>query len=248
MVAPFTDSTPPSAVIGVAVHPTSTSGTLLSWPAASDNVAVDHYAVYAAQNATPAIGPGTLVGTTALQSFAHTGLAAGQNWHYLVVAVDAAGNTGPSSPDAAVTVAAPTKIEAETLAGSATGTAPAAAQSNCCNITWSGNAQLFIQSTAQGQYATVTFTAPSTGRYDFSAAHTVAGDYGVVTVAVDGAKLGNAFDGYAPSVQIADATQDYGSIQLSAGTHTLTVTASAKDPWSSSYRAGIDYLLLSPSN
>ena len=247
-VAAFTDSTAPGAVTGVAVHATSTTSTLLSWPAASDNVGVDHYAVYAAQNASPAIGSGTLAGTTAVPSFAHTGLAAGQNWHYLVVAVDAAGNSGPPSADAAVTVAAPTKIEAETLAGSATGTAPAASQPNCCTIVWSNNAQLFIQPTAVGQYATVTFTVPGSGRYDLSAAQTVAGDYGVVTVAVDGTKLASPFDGYAPSVQITDATQDYGPVRLTAGTHTLTITATAKDTWSTSYRAGIDYLLLSPSS
>jgi hypothetical protein len=248
LVAPFTDATAPGAVTGVAVHATSAVSTLLSWPPASDNVGVDHYAIYATQNAAPSIGPGTLVGTTAMPSFAHTGLAAGQNWHYAVVAVDAAGNTGPPSADAAVTVAAPTKIEAETLAGSATGTAPAASQPNCCNIVWSNNAELFIQPTAPGQYATVTFTAPTTTRYDFSAAQTMAGDYGVVTIAIDGTRLGNPFDGYAPSVQITDATEDYGSLQLAAGSHTLTITATAKDAWSTSYRAGFDYLLLSSSS
>jgi hypothetical protein len=248
MVAPFTDATSPSAVTGVAVHATSASSTLLSWAAASDNAAVDHYAVYAAQNAAPAVGSGTLVGTTAVPSFAHTGLAAGQNWHYVVVAVDAAGNAGTPSADAAVTVAAPTKIEAESLAGSVTGTAPAASQPNCCNIVWSNNAQLFIQPTAPGQSATVTFTAPATGRYDISAAQTLAADYGVVTLAIDGTRLGSAFDGYAPSVQITDATEDYGTVQLAAGAHTLTIAAAGKDGWSSSYRAGVDYVVLSPSS
>ena len=248
MVAPFTDVTAPSAVSGVAVHATSAGSTLLSWTAASDNVAVDHYAVYAAQNAAPVVGAGTLVGTSGVPSFAHAGLAAGQSWHYVVVAVDAAGNAGAPSADAAVTVAAPTKMEAESLAGSVTGTAPAASQPNCCNIVWSNNAQLFIQPTAIGQYATVTFTAPAAGRYDVSAAQTVAGDYGVVTVAVDGTRLGGAFDGYAPSVQITDATEDYGAVQLAAGAHTLTIAVGGKDGWSGGLRAGVDYLVLSSSS
>ena len=37
-------------------------------------------------------------------------------------------------------------------------------------------------------------------------------------------------------------------MNLSAGNHTLKLTATAKDPWAANYYAGFDYLLLSPSS
>lgn len=248
VVAPFTDSTAPSAVTGVQARATGTASTLVTWKPALDDVGVEHYAVYAAQGGAPAIDAAHLIGTGADPSFAHTGLAAGQNWHYRVAAVDAAGNAGTPSADVAVTVAAPVKIEGESLAAGAAGTAPVLAQSNCCNITWSGNAQLWVQATAAGQYTRVTINVPASGRYDLSAVQTLAHDYGVVTVAVDGTALGGPVDGYAPSVQITNQAQDYGAVTLSAGSHTLTLTATTKDPWAANYYAGFDYLLLSPSS
>ena len=247
-VAPFTDSTAPSAVSGAAAHATGSGSTLVTWTPASDNVGVDHYAVYAAQGSAPTIDAAHLAGTARDPSFAHTGLAAGQNWHYRVTAVDAAGNAGAPSPDVAVTVGAPVKIEAESLVSSATGTATVTAQANCCNLTWSGNAQLWMQATAAGQYTKVTFNVPAAGRYDLSAVQTIAHDYGVVTVAVDGTPLGGPFDGYAPAVRITNNAQEYGAVNLSAGNHTLTLTATAKDSWAANYYAGFDYLLLSPSS
>lgn len=247
-VAAFTDTTAPTAVSGVVARATGSGSVVVTWAAAVDNVGVDHYAVYAAQGAAPAIDSAHLVGTSADTSFAHDGLGSGQNWHYRVVAVDAAGNAGAASGDVAVTVGAPVKIEGESLVASATGTAVVSSQANCCNVTWSGNAQLWMQATAPGQFTQVTFNVPSSGRYDLSAVQTLAHDYGVVTVAVDGAVLGGPVDGYAPPVQITSDAQDYGSVNLSAGNHTLTLTATTKDAWAANYYAGFDYLLLSPSS
>ena len=247
-VAPFTDTTAPATVSSVAAHATGPGSTLVTWAPATDDVGVDHYAFYAAQGGAPTIDAAHLAGTTRDPSFAHTALTAGQTWHYRVTAVDAAGNAGAASPDIAVTVGAPVKIEAESLTGSATGTATVSSQSNCCNLTWSGNAQLWMQATAPGQYTQVTFNVPASGRYDLSAVQTIAHDYGVVAVAVDGTALGGPFDGYAPSVQITNNAQDYGAVDLSAGNHTLKLTATAKDPWAANYYAGLDYLLLSPSS
>jgi hypothetical protein len=247
-VAPFTDSTAPAAVSGTAAHATGSASTLVTWTPATDDVGIDHYAVYAALGAAPSIDAAHLAGTVRDPSFAHTGLAAGQNWHYRIAAVDAAGNAGAASADVAVTVGAPVKIEAESLVGSATGTAKVSSQANCCQLTWSGNAQLWMQATAAGQYTTVTFHVPAAGRYDLSAVQTIAHDYGVVTVAVDGTALGGPFDGYAPAVRITNNAQEYGAVTLSTGNHTLTLTATTKDPWAANYYAGFDYLLLSPSN
>lgn len=247
-VAPFSDSTAPSAVSGAAAHATGSGSTLVTWAPATDDVGVDHYAVYAARDAAPTIDAAHLVGSVRVPSFAHGGLSSGQNWHYRVVAVDAAGDAGAASADAAVTVAAPVKIEGESLVGSATGTATVTSQANCCNLVWSGNAQLWMQATAAGQSTKVTFNVATAGRYDLAAVQTVAHDYGVVGVAVDGAAVGGPFDGYAPAVRITNVAQEYGAVNLSAGSHTLTLTATAKDAWAANYYAGFDYLLLSPSS
>lgn len=246
-VAPFADSTPPTAPTGVVARSTSSTTAALTWAPSADNTTIDHYAIYAAQGATPAITPTNLVGSSRVSSFVDAGSANGQNWHYRVVAVDPAGNASTASADTSVTVAAPTKIEAESLVPTATGTAPVSSQPNCCGITWSGNAQLWMQATAPGQHTTVTFSVPTTGRYDLSIAQTLAHDYGMDTVAIDGNQLGSAVDGYSPNVQTT-GPQDYGQLTLPAGSHTLTITAATHDPWAAGFFAGFDYLLLSPSS
>lgn len=246
-VAPLPDTTPPSAVSGVVARSTSATSTALTWTPSTDNTGIDHYAIYGAQGTAPNITTANLLGTSRVPSFVHTGLATGQNWHYRVVALDPAGNAGPASGDTSVTVTAPTKIEGESLIPTASGTAPVVSQPNCCGIAWSGNAQLWMQATAAGQHATVTFSVPTTGRYDLSAVQTLAHDYGIDTIAIDGNPLGGPVDGYSPNVQTTDP-QDYGQLNLTAGNHTLTITAVTNDPWSANFFAGFDYLLLSPSS
>ncbi|WP_435861030.1 DUF2961 domain-containing protein [Streptomyces spiralis] len=100
----FTDTTPPATVAGAKARATGAGTVGVTWAASTDDAAVDHYAVYAAQNAAPAIDAGHQAGTTAVPSFVHAGLTAGQTWHYRVVALDAAGNASDPSSDVQVTV------------------------------------------------------------------------------------------------------------------------------------------------
>jgi hypothetical protein len=163
--------------------------------------------------------------------------------------VDDKGVNDPSPPTRRVTVQPATvlKIEAENLVATATATAPIQVQVDCCGYLWSANAQLFFKATKVGDYMVLTINVPAAGTYDLSAVMTKARDYGIVSLAVDGAQLGQPFDGYNSSVTIKNAV-DFGSVQLSAGAHKLTFTLVGKNPTSINYFVGIDYLLLMKTN
>ena len=71
---------------------------------------------------------------------------------------------------------------------------------------------------------------------------TLAPDYGITTLAVDGTAVGTPIDGYhAGSVAVTPVTDD-GQLQLAAGQHKLTLTVTGKNSASTNYLAGLDYL------
>ncbi|WP_082413589.1 LamG-like jellyroll fold domain-containing protein [Arthrobacter sp. Edens01] len=104
--APEPDTAPPSAVDGLTATGAGTTVNL-GWSAATDIVGVTGYQVHRsdADGFTPSaetlLAP---VPATAL-SYEDKDLAPG-TWHYRVLAVDAAGNTGPASAQASATIAA----------------------------------------------------------------------------------------------------------------------------------------------
>lgn len=89
------DVTPPSTVSGLT---TSVAGVdvALMWNAATDDVAVDHYAVYRSITPGFAIADGTLIAEPSTAGYTDVAVGEGQ-WYYRVVAVDAAGNVGGAS-------------------------------------------------------------------------------------------------------------------------------------------------------
>lgn len=240
-IQPRLDMVPPSKVAGVTATTGNGNAIAVSWQPASDNVGVDHYEVFASRDSAFALGPQTLVGGTAGTSFTLDKLGLLEKWYVRVRAVDASGNSGAASAAASATTGDTLRIEAESLLPPVESTAPAQVQTNCCGIAWSGGAQLWIRPTAAGQHITLAFTVPETGTYDLSAVQTKAGDYGINTLAIDGTQLGNPFDAYNPGVVLAPPT-DYGTVNLAAGRHTLTVSVSNRNPSSTGYLAGIDYL------
>lgn len=138
------------------------------------------------------------------------------------------------------------KLEAETLPRSQpTGqNSTVAPQSNCCNVTWSGNSQLSFNATAAGQSATVSFTVGTESDYQLALAITKATNYGIASFQLDGTTIGGSFDGYATKVY--NTHLPLGTRKLTAGTHTLTITTTGTNPASSGarYVVGIDYLTL----
>ena len=103
-IAPVPDTTAPSAVEGATAALTGTTVNV-GWTAATDNVEVTGYQVHRAgtEEFTPSADTllAAVSGTTL--SYEDTGLKPG-TYHYRILAVDAAGNNGPASAQATVTV------------------------------------------------------------------------------------------------------------------------------------------------
>ncbi len=84
------DSTPPGTPTNLFITATDSWTSYLTWTAPTDNVAVTGYRIYR---------DGVQVGTSAQANYSDLGSAAGNEYDYTVVAVDAAANTsGQSSP------------------------------------------------------------------------------------------------------------------------------------------------------
>ncbi|MFB9472614.1 cellulose binding domain-containing protein [Nonomuraea salmonea] len=95
------DTTPPTAPSGLAASGTTSTGTSLSWTAATDDTGVSGYDVLRATGASG--GTFAQVGTSATTSYADTGLTPATTYRYQVRARDAAGNTSPVSGTVQVT-------------------------------------------------------------------------------------------------------------------------------------------------
>ncbi len=111
-VAPVADTTKPSTPTGLSAIVT-TSSALLSWNAATDNVAVVGYNVMR--------GTSTIA-TTSQRQYADSGLAASTSYTYSVSAFDAAGNTSTSSAGLTINTAQPTPAGTSTATSTATST------------------------------------------------------------------------------------------------------------------------------
>lgn len=89
------DTTPPAPVSNLSASNTTSTSTLLSWSASSDNVGVVNYAVY--RNGTLLSNSGSNT------SFSVTGLFANTSYTFTVRAADAAGNLSGNSNTVSVT-------------------------------------------------------------------------------------------------------------------------------------------------
>lgn len=243
-VQPFDDRQAPPAVTGLHANSGEFNDIHLSWNPAEDNAGTAEYRVYASRNNGFAVGPATLIGETSSTGFTH---AAGlrETWYYRIVAVDHEGRVGAASPQVQAVTGSKLKFEAEALLPPAASQASfVSAQGNCCGVNWSGGQQLWLFGEKAGDFATVTLDVPQDGTYDLSAVLTKARDYGIVELSVDGQKTGEAFDGYnAPDVIKTDPI-GFGTLQLKAGQHSLTIKVTGKAAAAAGYLAGIDYLIL----
>ncbi|HEV7129358.1 MAG TPA: hypothetical protein VGN32_18130, partial [Ktedonobacterales bacterium] len=119
-------------------------------------------------------------------------------------------------------------------------TAPTSIFGNGFGLVFSNNAELSINASAVGQYATLSFAAPTTGTYDLTVMMVRAADNGISTLAIDGKTVGQPFDGFNGAVAFAPPVDD-GLVTLAAGTHQATWTATSKNPSSSNYHVSVDY-------
>ncbi|GAB3743024.1 DUF2961 domain-containing protein [Microlunatus parietis] len=238
------DTEDPGPVAGLTADAGESTAVTLSWTAATDDDYAPRYEVHASTTAGFTPSEDTLAGVSRGPGFVHAELDVRQTWYYRVRAVDAAGHAGPYSDQVSATTGDTLRIEAESLFADATATAPLQVQGNCCGVAWSGGAQLWFTPTSADQTVTLTFELATAGTYALTGAQTLASDYGINELILDGERLGEPFDAYnSPEVKISDPIA-YGSRELAAGKHTLVLHVTGKNPDSTSYMAGLDYLQL----
>ena len=199
---------------------------------------------------------------TAAQIEIPKNVTSGQHTLY-VVSFDKAHNVSGEAaylfyvaPNYQVTSQPVTYINGSSLAAGATGAnaSLAVVQPNCCGLGWRGGSQLVFNGGAVNQTFTVTISVPDAGWWQLGADLTTAKDYGLARVDLDQASsdinLANtatvAFDGYSPIVSLAYL--DLGTQNLTAGSHTLTFTMTGQNASSAGFKAGINYITLSPTN
>ncbi|APW61977.1 glycoside hydrolase family 172 protein [Paludisphaera borealis] len=111
---------------------------------------------------------------------------------------------------------------------------------------WSGAQQLFWIVREPGARLDLEVRVEQDGTYALWGGFTKAPDYAMVQLALDGKDLGRPIDLYAPGVVHSGAAA-LGVLSLEAGTHVLSLTIAGKNPKSTSYLVGLDWLKLAPT-
>jgi hypothetical protein len=110
---------------------------------------------------------------------------------------------------------------------------------------WGGGKQLFWSGVKSGDRLELDFEVKEKGKYAVSAAFTMARDYGIVQVHLDGESLGGPLDLYNFPDVISTGALSLGSKTLEAGKHRLTVEVKGVNPAAmKGDKVGLDYLRL----
>jgi hypothetical protein len=110
---------------------------------------------------------------------------------------------------------------------------------------WSGAAQLWWTGGKPDQKLTLAIPVKEAGKYTLYGALTMARDYGVVSIALDGKPVTSSFDGYNGPKVIHTGEKEWGTHELSAGEHKLTFTLAPPNPDAvPSNMVGLDYVRL----
>ncbi len=126
------DTTPPTAPASLTATAASNVQINLSWPAATDNVAVTAYRVERCQGA--ACANFVQIAAPAAAAYSDTGLTASTSYSYRVRATDAAGNLGAFSPVASASTRAGSDTTAPSVPANLIATAASIRQ---VNLSWS---------------------------------------------------------------------------------------------------------------
>ena len=110
---------------------------------------------------------------------------------------------------------------------------------------WSGAAQLWWTGGKPDQKLTLALPVKEAGKYTLYGALTMARDYGVVSITLDGKPVTSSFDGYNSPKVIHTGEKEWGTHELSAGEHKLTFTLASPNPDAvPSNMVGLDYVRL----
>ena len=110
---------------------------------------------------------------------------------------------------------------------------------------WSGAAQLWWTGAKPGQKLTLALPVQEKGKYTLKAALTLARDYGIIDVALDDKPVATGWDGFNGPKVIHSDELDWGTHELNAGEHQLTITITGKHADAApGYMVGLDYVRL----
>ncbi|HRH95188.1 MAG TPA: FG-GAP-like repeat-containing protein [Prosthecobacter sp.] len=110
---------------------------------------------------------------------------------------------------------------------------------------WSGAAQLWWTGGKPDQKLTLAIPVKEAGKYTLYGALTMARDYGVVSITLDGKPVASSFDGYNSPKVIHTGEKEWGTHELTAGEHKLTFTLAPPNPDAlPSNMVGLDYVRL----
>jgi hypothetical protein len=142
----------------------------------------------------------------------------------------------------------PGALEAEALkVKTRTGGEPTIQDMGPFGDAWSGNRQLFWVGGQPGARLDLELPVKEAGTYALAAGFTKAGDYGNVQLALDGKPLGQPILLYEPAPRVVHTgALALGEAELTAGSHTLSLTIVGKDQRSSNFLVGMDWIKLSP--
>ncbi|GAA1613724.1 hypothetical protein GCM10009789_79870 [Kribbella sancticallisti] len=235
-VIPYSDRQAPGQVQNLTATGRTDNAIALSWSDTPDDSGIEKYNVYAAKAGTAE----KLVGSSFTPGFVHKGIGLHETWTYRVAAVDLAGHEGAKSAAAEATSGNTFRVEGESLLPVVSSTVPVDPQGNCCGVSWSGGAQLWIHGSKAGDKVVLEFTVPTAGTYRLSTVLTKAADYGIADLSVDGTKLAS-FDGYV-AAGVTTQEVDLGNVTLAAGKHQLAVDLTGKNAAATGYLVGLDLL------
>lgn len=112
---------------------------------------------------------------------------------------------------------------------------------------WSGSKQLFWTGGKPGETLELEVPVTDAGTFDVLAAFTMARDYAIVNVSLDGQPLKSEIDLYNGAEVISTGEMKLGQRQLDAGKHKLVLAIAGSNPAAvKAYMVGLDYLRLKP--
>ncbi len=155
---------------------------------------------------------------------------------------------GEAAPVDATSGLVPGAIEGESLTPKVSkGTASTQSMKNFKAAAWSGGSQLFWRGGDVGDTLDLELTAPAAGAYALESVLTVAPDFAMVQLLLDGKELGEPLDLYDSKVATTGQLR-HPLGNLEAGPHKLTLRITGAHPRAKPSRyVGLDYVKLVPS-
>ncbi|MDZ4402716.1 hypothetical protein [Prosthecobacter sp.] len=155
---------------------------------------------------------------------------------------------GDPAPIDAATGNVPDALEGESLTATASkGKAATQGMKNFKAARWSGDAQLFWRGGGMGDTLEFDLTTPAAGDYMLESVFTIAPDYAIVQLVLDGKMLGDPIDLYDSAKVATTGVLKHPLGKLGAGTRKLTIRITGANPRANqAFCVGLDYVRLVP--